>query len=98
MRVIGGNDDAFRRSVAGRYTSGINQERITQVPAYGINMVCGSGMKAIMNGYNDILVCGDADIVIAGVPVYVKCRFILGGNLRSGAKMGNLQAVDHMVL
>ena len=68
-----------------------------KVPAYGINMVCGSGMKAVMNGYNDILV-GDADIVIAGgTEVMSNAGFILGGNLRSGAKMGDLQAVDHMV-
>lgn len=67
------------------------------VPAYGINMVCGSGMKAVMNGYNDILV-GDADIVIAGgTEVMSNSGFVLGGHVRTGNKMGNISAIDHMV-
>lgn len=30
-----------------------------EVPAYGVNMICGSGMKTIINGYNAIAT-GDA--------------------------------------
>ena len=36
-----------------------------EVPAYSINMVCGSGMKAVMNGYAEIL-SGLSDVIIAG--------------------------------
>lgn len=95
--VIGGNVLS-----GGQFQGVIRQASIkagipAEVPAYGINMVCGSGMKAVMNGYNDILV-GDADIVIAGgTEVMSNAGFILGANLRAGAKMGDLQAVDHMV-
>jgi acetyl-CoA C-acetyltransferase len=68
-----------------------------EVPAYSINMVCGSGMKAVMNGYSGIL-SGMADIVIAGgTESMTNAGFILGGSLRGGVKMGNVQAVDHMV-
>eukprot|EP00095_Tigriopus_kingsejongensis_P006188 snap_masked-scaffold914_size81644-processed-gene-0.5 protein:Tk06188 transcript:snap_masked-scaffold914_size81644-processed-gene-0.5-mRNA-1 annotation:"poly(3-hydroxyalkanoate) synthetase" len=34
------------------------------VPAYSINMVCGSGMKAVMDAVAHIR-CGDADVVVA---------------------------------
>ena len=68
-----------------------------EVPAYAINMVCGSGLKAVMNGYNDILT-GDADIVLAGgTEVMSNAGFVMSGALRNGVKMGNITAVDHMV-
>lgn len=74
--------------------AGIPQE----VPAYAINMVCGSGMKAIMNGYADIM-AGDASVVIAGGTESMSTAgFVMpGGNIRNGVKMGNISAVDHMV-
>lgn len=65
--------------------------------AYSINMVCGSGMKAVMNACTDISQ-GYASVVIAGgTESMSNAGFILQGNLRSGVKMGNMQAVDHMV-
>ncbi|HPE40341.1 MAG TPA: acetyl-CoA C-acetyltransferase [Bacteroidales bacterium] len=67
------------------------------VPAYSINMVCGSGLKSVMTAYNDILV-GDADLVLAGgTEVMSNAGFVLNGNLRNGVKMGNFTAIDHMV-
>ena len=35
------------------------------VPAYTVGMVCGSGMKSVIEGARTIL-AGDADIVVAG--------------------------------
>jgi len=68
-----------------------------EVPAYAINMVCGSGLKAVMTAYNDILV-GDADLVLAGgTEVMSNTGFVMSGALRNGIKMGNISAVDHMV-
>ena len=68
-----------------------------EVPAYGINMVCGSGLKSVMTAYNDILV-GDADLVLAGgTEVMSNTGFVMSGALRNGVKMGNIAAVDHMV-
>ncbi len=68
-----------------------------EVPAYGINMVCGSGMKAVMNGCADIE-AGYAGVVLAGgVESMSNAGFVMGGGLRTGQKMGDLKAVDHMV-
>ncbi len=65
--------------------------------AYSINMVCGSGMKAVMNAYTDIA-AGMASVVIAGgTESMTNAGFILPGSVRAGYKMGNMQAVDHMV-
>ncbi len=95
--VIGGNVLS-----AGQKQGVIRQASIQagippEVPAYGINMVCGSGMKAVMNAYADIKV-GDADLIIAGGTENMSTAgFVLNGNIRSGCKMGNLHAVDHMV-
>ena len=36
-----------------------------EVPATTINMLCGSGLKAVVLGYQAIR-CGDASIVVAG--------------------------------
>lgn len=72
---------------------GIPQE----VPAYSINMVCGSGMKAVMNAYAEIL-SGAADVIIAGgTESMTNSGFVMSGAIRTGNKMGNIQAVDHMV-
>ena len=65
--------------------------------AYSINMVCGSGMKAVMNAYSDI-VAGFASVVIAGgTESMTNAGFVLPAEIRGGIKMGNLQAADHMV-
>ncbi len=68
-----------------------------EVPAYSINMVCGSGMKAVMNGYADII-SGAAKVVIAGGTESMSgSGFIQSGSTRQGIKMGNISIVDHMV-
>jgi acetyl-CoA C-acetyltransferase len=63
------------------------------VPCTTINKVCASGMKAIMQGAQSILL-GDADVVVAGgmesmsnVPFYSE-------NLRWGNKYGNVTMID----
>lgn len=63
------------------------------VIATTINKVCASGMKAIAQGAQSIML-GDADIIVAGgmesmsnVPFYV-------GNLRWGNKYGNTNLID----
>ena len=68
-----------------------------EVPAYSLNMVCGSGMKAVMNAYAEIN-SGFADIIIAGgTESMSNAGFVMNGSLRNGNKMGNIQALDHMV-
>lgn len=68
-----------------------------EVPAYGINMICGSGMKAVLNGYNSIQ-SGFADIVLAGGAESMSTAgYVLPGGVRDGHRMGHVTAIDHMV-
>ncbi len=66
-----------------------------QTPATTINVVCGSGLKAVQMGVQAIL-CGDSDIVIAGgqESMSQSPHFI---HLRDGIKMGNGSLTDSMV-
>lgn len=67
-----------------------------ETPAYTINKVCGSGLKAVALGVQTIMV-GDAQVVVAGgmesmsqAPYYVpKARF--------GYRMGHAELIDGMI-
>ncbi|MFN4282905.1 MAG: acetyl-CoA C-acetyltransferase [Alphaproteobacteria bacterium] len=65
------------------------------VPAYGINHVCGSGVKAVALGFQAIR-SGDSSIVVAGgqesMSLSTHCA-----HLRNGQKMGDLSFVDTMI-
>ncbi len=67
------------------------------VAALTINKVCGSGLKAIMLGA-DVIRLGDADIVIAGGMENMSLAPYVLPSLRSGARMGHVQALDMMLL
>lgn len=68
-----------------------------EVPAYAINMICGSGMKTIIDGYVHIK-AGEADVVLAGgTESMSNAGFVLPGSIRNGYKMGDFNAIDHMV-
>ena len=73
--------------------AGIPQE----VPAYGINMICGSGMKAVINAVNSIK-AGEANLIIAGGAESMSgAGFVLPSSTRNGVKMGDFKAIDHMI-
>lgn len=68
-----------------------------EVPAYGINMICGSGMKAVLSGVAQIK-SGMANVIIAGGTESMSCAgFVIPGGVRQGHKMGDMSIVDHMV-
>lgn len=68
------------------------------VPAYSLNMVCGSGMKAVMNAVTTIQ-CGRANLVAAGgTEVMSGAPYLVSGKVRSGNKMGEMKMVDHMLI
>ena len=75
----------------------INAGIPNEVPAYGINMVCGSGMKAVINGVADIMVGNAAVVIAGGTESMSNAGFIMHGSLRGGNKMGDIHAIDHMV-
>ena len=64
-------------------------------PAWGVNQLCGSGLRAVALGYQQIA-NGDADIVVAGgqesMSMAPHCA-----HLRGGTKMGSLEMVDTMI-
>ncbi len=67
------------------------------VPAWGINMICGSGMKSVIEAVRAIR-SGEANLVLAGgTEVMSGAGFVTPGTVRQGHKMGPLTAVDHMV-
>src|SRR5919107_1253838 len=64
-------------------------------PAWGVNQLCGSGLRAVALGYQAIL-NGDSEIVVAGgqesMSMAPHCQ-----HLRNGVKMGNVELVDTMI-
>ncbi|MDR1725932.1 MAG: acetyl-CoA C-acetyltransferase [Bacteroidales bacterium] len=67
------------------------------VPAYGLNMICGSGLKAVMNAFNAIR-AGEANIIIAGGAESMSgAGFIIPSSARGGLKMGDFKVTDHMI-
>ena len=68
-----------------------------EIPGYVVSMVCGSGMKAIMDGYLKIQ-SGWSQVVIAGgTESMSQAPHLIPAKGRSGYKMGNLEIVDHMI-
>lgn len=66
-----------------------------EASAWGINQVCGSGLRAVAIGAQQIA-AGDASIVIAGgqesMSQSTHCQ-----NLRAGVKMGDYKMIDTMI-
>jgi acetyl-CoA C-acetyltransferase len=64
-------------------------------PAWGVNQLCGSGLRAVALGYQAI-VNGDSEIVVAGgqesMSMAPHCQ-----HLRNGVKMGAFEMVDTMI-
>src|SRR5262249_4302137 len=65
------------------------------VPACTINKACGSGLKAIMLGYNEI-VLGNAGVVVAGGAESMSRVPYLVEQARWGLRMGHRQLTDGM--
>lgn len=66
------------------------------VPAYTVGMVCGSGMKSVVEAARAIK-AGDADIVVTGGVENMTMAPYAMPEARMGARMGNKQIVDTMV-
>jgi acetyl-CoA C-acetyltransferase len=67
------------------------------VPGYTINKVCGSGLKATHLAAQAIM-CGDAEIVIAGGQENMSASpHVLNGS-RDGFRMGDAKLVDTMIV
>ena len=69
----------------------------TSIPAYTINKVCGSGLKATHLAAQAIK-CGDANIIIAGGQENMSAApHVLNGS-RDGFRMGDVKMTDSMIV
>ena len=66
------------------------------VPAYTVGMVCGSGMKSVIEGARSIL-AGDADVIVAGGTENMSAAPYALPAERWGARMGDKKVVDTMI-
>src|SRR5437764_8427582 len=64
-------------------------------PAWGVNQLCGSGLRAVALGYQAIM-NGDSEIVVAGGQESMSMA-PHAQHLRNGTKMGSLELVDTMI-
>jgi acetyl-CoA C-acetyltransferase len=66
-----------------------------ETPAWGVNQLCGSGLRSVALGFQGI-VNGDSEIVVAGgqesMSMAPHCAY-----LRGGVKMGNFEMIDTMI-
>jgi acetyl-CoA C-acetyltransferase len=66
-----------------------------EVPAWGVNQVCGSGLRAVALA-SQAIQTGDARIVLAGGQESMSLS-AHAQNLRGGTKMGGLELIDTMI-
>ncbi|PST18213.1 acetyl-CoA C-acyltransferase [Rhizobium sp. JAB6] len=71
--------------------AGIAQE----ATAWGVNQLCGSGLRAVALGLQQIAT-GDAKIIVAGGQESMSMA-PHAANLRSGTKMGDMKMIDTMI-
>jgi len=83
----GGQNPARQAAMA----AGIPQEKT----AYGINQLCGSGLRTVALGYQAIMM-GDSEIVVAGGHESMsQAPHVM--HLRNGVKMGSGELIDSMI-
>ncbi len=66
-----------------------------EAPAWAVNQLCGSGLRAVALGYQAI-VNGDSEVVVAGGQESMS-RAPHVAHLRDGQKMGDLSFIDSMI-
>jgi acetyl-CoA C-acetyltransferase len=76
--------------------SSVNAGVPVEVPAFTVNKVCGSGLKAVALGAQAIA-AGDADVVVAGGMESMSNAPYLLGEARWGIRMGDEPLVDSML-
>ena len=67
------------------------------VPATTLNKMCGSGMKAAMIGFDQIKLGQSQTLAVGGMESMSNAPYLLP-KMRSGARLGHGEVVDHMFL
>lgn len=74
----------------------MNAGILKETPAYNVNRLCGSGLQAIINAAQTLML-GDADIVVgAGAESMSRGPYLMP-SARWGSRMGNAQVIDYML-
>lgn len=68
-----------------------------EVPCYSINIVCGSGMKAVMNAVASIKAGYSSLVFAGGVESMSNAPYLMPSSARTGHKMGEMKVLDHMI-
>lgn len=75
----------------------VNAGLPVEVPAYTINKVCGSGLKAV-NLAAQAIMAGDADVILAGgMESMSNAPYVLDAKARWGYRMGHGKITDVMI-
>ncbi|NIZ19195.1 acetyl-CoA C-acetyltransferase [Entomospira culicis] len=94
--IVGNILSAGQKQGVGRQVSilaGIPQE----VPAWSMNILCGSGLKSVMTAAQ-MIQSGTHHLILAGgTESMSQAPYTVPANTRTGAKMGNLTMVDTMI-
>ena len=64
-------------------------------PAYSLNMVCGSGMQAVLNGVREIR-CGARVVLCGGFEFMSNIPYATNSYIRLGKKFGDFSMIDLM--
>ncbi|OOY13676.1 acetyl-CoA acetyltransferase [Thioclava marina] len=75
------------------FAGGLGEE----VPATTLNKMCGSGMKTAMVAYDQIALGQTGVMIAGGMENMTKAPYMLP-QMRSGARLGHGQVIDHMFL
>jgi acetyl-CoA C-acetyltransferase len=67
-----------------------------EVPSYGINKACGSGLKAVALAAQSII-CGDAEVVVAGGMENMSAAPFLLPKARTGYRLGHDKILDGII-
>lgn len=74
--------------------SGIPQERV----GYSVNMLCGSGMKSVLLGYQSIKSEMNDIVVSGGMESMSQAPYFMNPSIRWGTKMGDQKLIDSILV
>ena len=60
-------------------------------------MVCGSGLKTVLNAYTSVKAGVHHLVVAGGTESMSNAPFLVNAQNRTGSKMGNQTLIDHMI-
>ena len=95
--IVGNVLSAGQKQGVGRQVA-INSGLPVEVTGYSINILCGSGMKAVMNASNSIKLGDDNLILAGGTECMAQAPFIQSADTRKGFKMGTFNLQDHILV